>query len=259
MPSSFLNCATSDLTFVLVSTPSLPLFPYGHKFLIIAPLIEGLLGGLATLQSAMYSYLSDCTSAGSRSQIFSRFTGIFYIGFFVGPSFAGYLVEHPLKLFGHNLPIGSAGIDLSPFWVAILCSFANFAMALFVFPESLKKEKRERARRKHTKVGGDSKGDFRMRPPVHDIEVLSGIGNVSGPVIYHARRVGEDSRGLQVAKGDILTQFFRPLAIFLPTVVATHGTTRQRRDWNLTLLAIGLFTYTLSTVRTCFLLPLAEF
>jgi MFS family permease len=73
--------AVSDLTFILASTPSSPLSSHGHKLLLIAPVIEGLLGGWSTLASATSAYISDCTSSGSRAAVFSRFTGVSYLGF----------------------------------------------------------------------------------------------------------------------------------------------------------------------------------
>lgn len=208
--------------------------------------MEGLLGGFLTLQAATSSYLSDCTSAGSRSQIFSRFTGLFYVGFFIGPSIAGYLLHHPISLFGH--PIGPAGIDLSLFCLAIIFSSTNFVMSLFLFPESLKKEKRERARQEYRKVGGDAKGKIRMPPPPHDNEGLAGISSIPAPLI-DVGRADDAETNVWGAKGGIWSQLFRPLAIFLPARVASPGIARKRLDWNLTLLAIGLFGYTLSTVR----------
>ncbi|EEB93435.1 hypothetical protein MPER_07903, partial [Moniliophthora perniciosa FA553] len=81
---STLGLFLTDLTFILVSTPGLPFSAHGHKLLIVAPFIEGVLGGWSTLQSACSSYVSDCTSAGSRANIFSRFMGVFYLGFSIG-------------------------------------------------------------------------------------------------------------------------------------------------------------------------------
>jgi len=83
----------SDLTFILVATPGSALASHGHKLLIIAPIIEGSLGGWSTLQSATSSYVSDCTSSGSRAKIFSRFTGVFYLGFALGPTIGGWIIR----------------------------------------------------------------------------------------------------------------------------------------------------------------------
>lgn len=38
----------------------------GYKFLLVGPLLDGLLGGMSTAQAAVNAYLSDCTEAGSR-------------------------------------------------------------------------------------------------------------------------------------------------------------------------------------------------
>ncbi|KAG6813401.1 hypothetical protein H0H92_011379 [Tricholoma furcatifolium] len=135
----------TDLTFILVSTPSSPFSSHGHKLLILAPIIEGALGGWSTLQSATQAYLSDCTSSGSRAQIFSRFAGVFYIGVSVGPSLGGYFIKHPLKIFGDPATNNGRLSVTCVFWVAIVCSFINFLLVLFVFPESLDKAKMLRA------------------------------------------------------------------------------------------------------------------
>jgi len=108
-----------------------------------------------------------------------------------------------------------------------------------------------------SRLGGGAKGKLRMAPPTNDNEVLSGIGSNPGPVIDYVGRADKDVTNTRDARGGIITQIFGPLAIFLPAMVATPGIARKRRDWSLTLLCIGLFAYTLSTVRII-LLPLAE-
>jgi hypothetical protein len=48
------------------------------------------------------------------------------------------------------------------FWVAIACSFINFILVLFVFPESLDKEKKEKAMREYVaRMRGQSRGKAR--------------------------------------------------------------------------------------------------
>jgi Major Facilitator Superfamily len=211
-----------DLTFILVSTPHTPFSSHGHKLLILAPFIEGLLGGWSTLQSATTSYISDCTSDGSRAQIFSRFTGVFYIGLSVGPAIGAFLIKHPfMPLVGRaNLhPIQNV---TSVFWTAIFCSFINLLLTTFVFPESLPKEKRQGT----AVVARDAEGDD--SPESHD-------------------KRDRDWVGLGIIKG-----FLSPLAIFLPKVVqGVEG--RGKKDWSLTFLALALFGYMLSTV--CLIRP----
>lgn len=98
------------------------------------------MGGQATLQAAVSAYISDCTSDGSRAHIFSRFAGVSYVGFALGPTIGAFLIRHPLvhaQSFG--LPHTEVQSVTPAFWVAVLCSTINFILALLVIPESLDK------------------------------------------------------------------------------------------------------------------------
>jgi MFS family permease len=86
----------SDLTFILVSTPHSPLAAHSHKLLILAPIIEGSLGGWSTLAGANTAYIADCTSPGSRATIFARFTGVLFIGLALGPIIGAWLIRNPI-------------------------------------------------------------------------------------------------------------------------------------------------------------------
>jgi fucose permease len=211
-----------DLTFILVSTPHTPFSTHGHKFLIVAPFIEGILGGWSTLQSATTAYISDCTSDGSRAQIFSRFTGVFYLGLSAGPAVGAFLIKHPLFPFAGKVDVHPIESVTSVFWVAIFCSFINVLLTAFVFPESFPKEKRT--------VKAVAARD------IEEEESLEALD-----------KKRKDWMGLGIIKG-----FLSPLAIFLPKVVQ-DASGRQRKDWNLTFLALSLVGYMLSTV--CLQLP----
>jgi len=102
--------------------------------------VEGILGGQATLQAAISAYISDCTSDGSRADIFSRFLGVSYAGFSLGPTLGAFVIRHPLpqiQSFGshyHKMhPVTAA------FWVSILFGTINLILTLLVIPESLNK------------------------------------------------------------------------------------------------------------------------
>jgi MFS family permease len=234
----------TDLTFILVSTPSSPLSKHGHHLLLVAPIIEGLLGGWSTLQSGTSAYLSDCTSSGSRARIFSRFQGVVYLGFAAGPSIGGWLIKHP---FGPGIDGHEQGkVVTTVFWVAIAGSFFNFLMMLFVFPESLNKKKMERAAAAYVQVGS-SKGKARA------ITVAEDAGD--------AREEGDDTRASgsrnelpdqEERSRGVIARFLSPLAVFLPVMVLDPSPNgiglRKRRDWSLTILAVSLFGFMLSTV-----------
>lgn len=231
---STLGLFLTDLTFILVSTPGSPLAQHGHKLLLMAPVIEGLLGGWSTLQSGVSAYLSDCTSPGSRAHIFSRFQGVVYLGFAAGPSIGGWLIQHP---FGPGISgrADQGKVVTTVFWVAIACSFFNLLMMIFVFPESLNKKKMERAA-EAARAG--AVGEFAAGP--------------SGSC--EAQNVVQES----VATAGIVARFLSPLAVFLPVMVldpSPNGLgSRKRRDWSLTVLAVALFGFMLSTVSPLFFL-----
>ncbi|PPQ64605.1 hypothetical protein CVT26_002003 [Gymnopilus dilepis] len=248
----------SDLTFILVSTPSSPLAQHGHKLLLIAPIIEGLLGGWSTLQSATSAYLSDCTSPGSRAHIFSRFQGVFYLGFAVGPSVGGWFIQHPIRVIsgaggagGNGAGQGNTKSVTSVFWVAVVCSFVNLLLVLFVFPESLGKKKREAAAAlaaaasaatsapgTPVAIAGNLKG--KAKALTNEVAAVPQEAVEASPLVQEE----PESQG-------IIARFLSPLSVFLPVVVldpSPYGIGhRKRRDWSLTMLAVALFGFMLST------------
>ncbi|CAA7267107.1 unnamed protein product [Cyclocybe aegerita] len=239
----------TDLTFILLSKdlahPSVT-----PVILLLAPAVEGALGGWSTLQSATSAYLSDCTSPGSRAGIFSRFTGVLYLGFAVGPSLGGWLLRQPFTLFGS----ASQGTNVtSVFYVAALWSLVNFLLVLLVFPESLSQERRARAMLIYTRH--DRKGKNRTltvsegAAGLDDVDVeVAGVRRVvvgeEDEPITQGQEQEQDQRDER--KG-LLSQFLGPLAAFLPVLVLdSSGLGRKKRDWSLTLLAAALFGFMLS-------------
>ncbi|KAG5221374.1 MFS substrate transporter [Salix suchowensis] len=181
-----LGVLMTDLTFILVSTPSSPLAAHGHKLLILAPIIEGSLGGWSALQAGISAYISDCTSAGSRAHIFSRFTGVFYLGFSVGPSIGGWLIRHSnsFKFFDYlgAMHPGPTRQSVTPvFWVSALASLANLVLIFFVIPESLSKEKQAAARFEYN---GEGKGKGRALVTADTVSDESS----SGATLWAARQ-----------------------------------------------------------------------
>ncbi|KAJ3744437.1 major facilitator superfamily domain-containing protein [Lentinula detonsa] len=228
-----LGLLLTDLTFILVATPGSPLAAHGHKLLVIAPIIEGLLGGWSTLQSATSAYVSDCTSPGSRATIFSRFNGVFFLGFSIGPVLGGWIIRNGIPGVDRIGTINKQGKSVTEvFWLAICFSFMNFLLTTFMFPESLSKEQQEKAKLAHD--GFDSKG---KRSPD------------DGPLDQSSPAGAESNMASSMSKPSILGRAFSPLALFLPVVIteATHTGIRKRKDWSLTLLAVAMFLYMLST------------
>jgi MFS family permease len=69
---------TAHLTFcsdiILIITATYPhRVPFGYRFILLGPLIDGFCGGFSTIQATNNAYLSDTTPDGSRAKVFSRF------------------------------------------------------------------------------------------------------------------------------------------------------------------------------------------
>ncbi|KAI1783876.1 hypothetical protein LXA43DRAFT_902684 [Ganoderma leucocontextum] len=206
LAASTLGLLMTDLLFILVSTPHSIFAAHGHKLLIISPIIEGLFGGWATLQAATSAYVSDCTSDGSRAGIFSRFTGVFYFGFALGPTIGAFLIRHPF------MPIISPAVGIhngaptvtSVFYVASLGSLINFMLALFLFPESLVKKKAKAA---------------------------------ASPSLT--------AQPLLEASPSMVERLLSPYRLFMPKIItAPNGV--KHKDWSMTLLAAVFFGHLLS-------------
>ncbi|KAG1729637.1 major facilitator superfamily domain-containing protein [Suillus paluster] len=218
----------TDLTFILVSTPHSLLAVHSHKLLILAPIIEGSLGGWSTLAGANTAYIADCTSPGSRATIFARFSGVLFIGLALGPIIGAWLIRNPIPfLRAGNIdhPLQSV---TSVFWVAIACSFVNLLLVLFVIPESLPASRRALNR----------KGKARA---------------VESDPDFPSSKVEDSSQGWAATR--IIRSFLSPLAVFLPThvPVAASATgdslvpSRTRNDWSLTFIGLSVFLHMLAS------------
>ncbi|KAI5479857.1 MFS transporter [Pseudohyphozyma bogoriensis] len=109
----------------------------GYRFLLLGPMFDGLLGGLSTAQATTNAYVSDCTDPGSRARIFSVVSGILFAGIALGPTVGSLLLQIP-----------NASI-LAPFYLALCLHSFYLVVVLLILPESLSKERREKARLRH--------------------------------------------------------------------------------------------------------------
>ncbi|KAF8968180.1 hypothetical protein BDZ97DRAFT_1916391 [Flammula alnicola] len=244
---STLGLFLTDLTFILVSTPSSPLSKHGHNLLLLAPIIEGLLGA-----GRRCSRPSPPTSATAPPPARARTYS------------AGSRASSPVRRCGGTRgEEGGTGqgqgqgekVVTAVFWVAIACSFFNFVMMLFVFPESLDKKKQERAAYAHAhahaqRAVADGKGKARARGAGAlegiDEQLLEDESSASGSGSGEQEVAGEKG-----GHGGVIARFLSPLAVFLPVMVLDPSPTglgsRKRRDWSLTMLAVALFGFMLST------------
>ncbi|EIW84355.1 hypothetical protein CONPUDRAFT_100346 [Coniophora puteana RWD-64-598 SS2] len=241
-----LGLLLTDLTFILISTPHSPLATHSHKLLIVAPILEGALGGWSSLNGACTAYIADCTSSGSRARVFARFTGVLFTGLALGPFLGAWLIRNPLPF----LQISHGGHPLesvnSVFWVAIALWFVNFLLVLFVFPESLPAAKRAAFRKGKNRATGEHTDDLA-------ISTSTSSSSSSSLGFKHGSSPGRSL--FRVVRG-----FLSPLAMFLPAEVPGAGVVRVKtgdtkaslrskaeKDWSLTYLALALFLHMLAS------------
>lgn len=260
-----------DLTFILVSTPSSMMSKHGHKLLILAPIMEGLLGGWSTLQSTTSAYISDCTSPGSRAQIFSRFTGVFSVGFAAGPAIGGWLISES-AVWGPMFGASHERTVTFVFWTAICSSLVNLFLVLLIFPESLTKEKRANVVNEHWKklerpdlkvdVKGKQKMAILLPSAMDECEVgtdLVGMGAEEEESLPSSSSVARVSFKGKASSSDeergLISNLLGPIAVFLPMAVYEPSWTgvgfKKRVDWSITTLAVALFGLMLSMVSLC--------
>ncbi|KAI6042516.1 hypothetical protein EDC04DRAFT_2600844 [Pisolithus marmoratus] len=203
-----------DLIFILVSTPNSPLASHSHKLLVLAPVIEGFLGGWSALTSAQSAYITDCTSSGSRATIFARFSGVLFVGLALGPILGAWLIKNPINF----LRVGTSDHPLQ----SVNSVFWN----LF----------------RHSRRAANRKGKNRA---VETSENDNGSDGQYGWYISASNHVRETS-----AAG-ILSPLavFLPTAIPVAARVTGEGQVRirRRKDWGLTLLATSLTLHMLAS------------
>lgn len=215
---------------VLLLTATYPdKVPGGYRFLVVGPIIEGLLGGFSTITATYHAYISDVTPDGSRAKIFSRMGGIMMAGFSVGPVLGSGII----KLTDNILSVFYVSASLNTLFV--------FFVAL-VLPESLSSEARAAlhkmalAKRLKARQTEQAEIDWEREDRVEPGEVKTW----GDAVRARLRRLrGSVNRTRRRAFG-----FLSPLAMFLPKdreVPDGRGGYKIKRDFNMTLLVAAGF------------------
>ncbi|KAI0268599.1 major facilitator superfamily domain-containing protein [Gloeopeniophorella convolvens] len=115
-----------DMVYILVSDTSSVFGRHAEAFIIVAPLVEGLLGAQSTYNGITHAYATDCTADGSRAKIFATMQGMLNIGMASGPWLNGLIL---------HLFVGTNTISL--FVLAIVIALTNLVFVIFILPESL--------------------------------------------------------------------------------------------------------------------------
>ncbi|GAA5930082.1 uncharacterized protein JCM15063_004710 [Sporobolomyces koalae] len=167
-----------------------------YNFLLLGPILDGLLGGFSTAQATTNAYLSDCTSPGSRARIFSLLSGLLFAGFALGPILSSILITYAKRWFSISDP---TQIVLVPFYIALTSHLVYLALLCIALPESLSVERREASQQRHEDEVRIRREEERKR----DDTARAG----GGFQIWTRRAVTSVSR---------VFAFLRPLGLLLP-------------------------------------------
>ncbi|WVQ75612.1 hypothetical protein IAR50_005241 [Cryptococcus sp. DSM 104548] len=238
-----LGLLCNELCFVLVAS-----FPYlapgGYYALLLGPIIDGSLGGISTITATINAYLSDVTPDGSRVTVFARVHGIMMAGFATGPVLGSLLISY-------------TGNIMTPFYVNILIHSVYIVLILFLLPESLSSEarviltknaalakdaaaRREAAEREweDEEAGDDASPRAAGDGARENDPLLSGWSFVSAtnPSRRRKRFTGNVRRTIRKT-----FSFLHPLAIFYPRTEEDAWTGKEKKNWNMTFVGMGLF------------------
>lgn len=173
--------------------------PGGYWFLTVGPAVEGLLGGMTSAVAAIHAYMADTTDEGSRSRVLSLSLGLLFSGMAVGPVLGGLLI----RFTGHALSV---------FYVATAVHIVYALLIWVAIPESLTKKDMAEAKAKYDEEMCELARERDLNPTVGFLVKLKRIFS-----------------------------FLSPLAIFMPEIERADENPLKipRRNWNLTLMAIG--------------------
>ncbi|GAA5875020.1 hypothetical protein JCM16303_004979 [Sporobolomyces ruberrimus] len=235
-----------------------------YNFLLLGPILDGLLGGFSTAQATTNAYLSDCTSPGSRAKIFSLLAGLMFAGFALGPILSSILLTYARDWFSIQDP---TQIVLIPFYIALGSHLVYLGLLTIGLPESLSEGRREASQKRHEEEGKarreeEDKGDERAREKgiaqVCVRRVMYYVGRVFGflrplgLLLPRKRYEGTRGEGEEVDEelrtnidwGKDLKEYWNPEDVWKHSEDGTSADERRGGwDWSLTKIAIGYSTY----------------
>jgi MFS transporter, DHA1 family, tetracycline resistance protein len=185
----------------------------GVGWLFIGRTISGITS--ASLSTA-YAYIADVMPPEKRAGGYGMMSAAFGLGFVVGPAIGGVLGNIDPRL---------------PFWVAAGFSFLNFGYGLFVLPESLSLERRERFSWQRANPLGSLKL-LRSHRELFGLAIVNFVGSIAHEalptifVLYAMYRYGWNERtvGLAIAAVGLCSALVG--AGLVEPVVARYGERR---------------------------------
>ncbi|GAA5987261.1 hypothetical protein JCM5350_008122 [Sporobolomyces pararoseus] len=243
-----------------------------YNFLLVGPILDGLLGGFSTAQATTNAYLSDVTLPGSRAKIFSLLAGLMFAGFALGPILSSLLISYSSKWFGIKDP---SQVVLIPFYIALVSHLSYLIVLSFALPESLSKSRKETSQKRYEeelKLRKDR--DFEMdkkarqagkvkvwlRRIKRSLERIFGFLRPLGLLLPKKKKKntrknlgepGEDEEEEEEEEelrsnidwGKDLKEYWNPQDTWNYNEAQQEGTGGRGRDWSLTKIAIGYSSY----------------
>ncbi|OZJ04059.1 hypothetical protein BZG36_04659 [Bifiguratus adelaidae] len=97
------------------------------KFLLLAAVIDGLMGGIIAINTACHAYIADCVSAENRSFAFAAMHATAFLGMTVGPIVGGMIAKATSSL-------------LAVFYFSLSAHTLFLLFVIFLLPESVSTE-----------------------------------------------------------------------------------------------------------------------
>ncbi|CAO1616987.1 unnamed protein product [Jaminaea pallidilutea] len=225
---------SADLSYMAVVMLPVASLPFGTHFMLISSVLEGLLGGLATIIAGHQAYVSDCTPAGTRARIYAQLSGFFFAGYTIGPAAGGYMAKVTDSL-------------MTTFVFATTLHCLYIILVAFVIPESVSPERKRTAMRDY--VAGINKGSRSEESnEQHETnsKALSGWRRLLiplEPIAMLLPRPVDDSEKMQSrpaasAPARSSTPTTAPSAS-ASHISVSHISRRRQRDWNLFWLSVA--------------------
>ncbi|KAF9039311.1 major facilitator superfamily domain-containing protein [Panaeolus papilionaceus] len=198
MGLSLTGALVADIVFISV-VRFYKILPGGSWFLLVASVVEGLLGGMAAGEASLQSYMADVTDESSRSRFFSLTVGLLLVGIALGPTIGSVIIAAT-----HN--------TLSVFYFTAALHVLLALWAFLILPESVSKERRQESKAKYFQE-------------LHTSSLEGADQRNMGGISFNVHRI---------------FPFLRPLTVFLPyREDSRNPLKKKKRDWSLTLMALG--------------------
>ncbi|EGO24169.1 hypothetical protein SERLADRAFT_355952 [Serpula lacrymans var. lacrymans S7.9] len=186
-----------DINFLIVNLFADRL-PGGYWFLIIGPLIDGCVGGVAFADASIQAYLSDCVDRNSRSRVFALSLGLASAGGAVGPIIGAFLLRFTQR-------------PLSVYYLIALIHVVQMLM-LGLAPESLSYSQMAAARLQHAE---------RQRVASRDQQRSGKLNVLLVRFLTCLRKIKHQN----------------PFSVLMPAVSEVNSIKKWSNDWSLCLVA----------------------